>query len=42
MPAWSLSDEEIADVLTYVYSQWGNSALDVTPAEVSANRVKAN
>lgn len=42
MPAWSLSDEEIADVMTYVYSQWGNSALDVTPAEVAANRVKAN
>ncbi len=25
MPAWSLSDEDIADVLTFVYSKWGNS-----------------
>ena len=41
MPAWSLSDEDIADVLTFVYSQWGNSGQEVTPAEVVANRVKA-
>jgi nitrite reductase (NO-forming) len=40
MPAWSLSDEDIANVLTYVYSQWGNSGQEVTPAEVSAHRVK--
>ena len=40
MPAWSLSDEDIAKVLTYVYSQWGNSGQEVTPAEVSAHRVK--
>lgn len=39
MPAWSLSDEEIADVLTYVYSSWGNSGKEVTPSEVKANRV---
>ena len=41
MPAWSLSDEEIADVLTYVYNTWGNSGLEVTPDEVNAYRVKA-
>lgn len=41
MPAWTLPDEEIADVLTYVYSQWGNSGLEVTPIEVKANRVIA-
>jgi len=41
MPAWSLSDEDIADVLTYVYNTWGNSGLEVTPAEVNAYRVKA-
>jgi len=41
MPAWTLSDEDIADVLTYVYSNWGNSGLEVTPAEVDAYRMKA-
>ncbi|MBS1963580.1 MAG: nitrite reductase, copper-containing [Bdellovibrionales bacterium] len=40
MPAWSLSDEDIANVLTYVYSSWGNSGKDVLPQEVKANRVK--
>lgn len=38
MPAWSFSDEEVANVLTYVYSQWGNSGLEVTPAEVKLAR----
>jgi nitrite reductase (NO-forming) len=42
MPAWSLSDEDIADVLTYAYNTWGNSGLEVTPDEVAAYRVKAN
>ena len=41
MPAWSLSDEDIADVLTYVYNTWGNSGQEVTPAEVKAYRIKA-
>ena len=41
MPAWSLSDEDIADVLTYVYNTWGNSGQEVTPAEVEAYRIKA-
>ena len=41
MPAWSLSDEEIADVLTYAYNTWGNSGLEVTPDEVKVYRVKA-
>ena len=40
MPAWSLSDEDIADVLTYVYSKWGNKGLEVTPEEVNAYRPK--
>ncbi len=40
MPAWSFSDEDIADVLTFVYSKWGNSGQDVTPQEVNAYRVK--
>jgi nitrite reductase (NO-forming) len=41
MPAWNLSDEEIANVLTYIYNSWGNSGKEVTPEEVKANRVKA-
>ena len=41
MPAWDLPDEDIANVLTYVYSSWGNSGLEVLPADVKANRVKA-
>jgi nitrite reductase (NO-forming) len=41
MPAWTLSDEDIANVLTYVYSSWGNSGQEVTPEEVAAHRVKA-
>lgn len=40
MPAWSLSDEDIANVLTYVYDSWGNSGKEVTAQEVKANRVK--
>ncbi|CAN5411332.1 copper-containing nitrite reductase [soil metagenome] len=40
MPAWSLTDEEIANVLTYSYNTWGNSGKEVTPAEVKTHRVK--
>lgn len=40
MPAQALSDEDIANVLTYVYSAWGNSKKVVSPAEVKA--VRAN
>lgn len=38
MPAQILSDEDAANVLTYVYSMWGNSKKVVTPAEVSTVR----
>ena len=41
MPAWDLSDEDIANVLTYAYNSWGNSGLEVTPEEVRQHRVKA-
>jgi nitrite reductase (NO-forming) len=34
MPALSLNDEDAANVLTYVYSQWGNNGTRVTPALV--------
>jgi len=40
MTAQTLNDEEIANVLTYVYSQWGNSKKEVTPAMVKAVRNK--
>lgn len=38
MPSVELSDEEVANVLTFVYSQWGNSGEVVTPEEVRAVR----
>ena len=38
MPALQLSDEDVANVLTYVYSQWGNSGLVVLPSEVTPAR----
>lgn len=34
MPALGLSDDDIANVLSYVYSVWGNSKKVVTPADV--------
>ena len=38
MPAQALSDQQIADVLTYVYTSWGNSKKVVTLAMVKAQR----
>ena len=38
MPAQNLNDQQVADVLTYVYSAWGNSQKKVTPAMVKAQR----
>ena len=38
MPAQALNDKDIADVLTYVYSSWGNNKSVVTPAMVKAQR----
>lgn len=40
MPAQVLSDDEIANVLTYVYNQWGNNGTVVTPEMVAAQRAK--
>lgn len=34
MPSLGLSNEDIANVLTYVYSQWGNAKKKVSPADV--------
>lgn len=38
MPAQALDDAEIAAVLTYIRSAWGNAASAVTPAQVAAVR----
>ncbi len=38
MPALALSDEDVANVLTYVYGQWGNNGTVVTPERVRAVR----
>jgi nitrite reductase (NO-forming) len=40
MPALGLTDEDIANALTYVYNQWGNAGHEVTPAEVAAVRAQ--
>jgi nitrite reductase (NO-forming) len=39
MPALRLGDDDIADVLTYVLSQWGNSSAVVTREEVRHARL---
>ena len=38
MPSIRLTDEEVANVLTYVYGSFGNSGLLVTPEEVKSQR----
>lgn len=38
MTSQNLTDEEIANVLTYVYNSWGNSKKVVTAAMVKAER----
>ncbi|MGB0991829.1 MAG: copper-containing nitrite reductase [Akkermansiaceae bacterium] len=40
MPKLGLNDEDVANVLTYVYSQWDNNGSEVTPDEVKAVRAK--
>jgi nitrite reductase (NO-forming) len=40
MPALSLSDEDVANALTYVFGQWGNAGHEVKTAEVAAVRDK--
>ena len=36
--AWRLSDAEVADVVSFVRSSWGNQALAVEATEVAAVR----
>lgn len=40
MTSQNLTDEQVADVLTYVYNSWGNNKTVVTPARVKAIRAK--
>lgn len=41
MPKLPLSDQDVANALTYVYSSLGNSGQEVTPGEVSAARAES-
>lgn len=38
MPSFPLSDQDIANVLTYIYNSFGNSGLEVSPEEVQEQR----
>lgn len=40
MTSQNLTDQEIADVLTYVYNSWGNNKSRVTPEMVKTGRAK--
>lgn len=40
MPAQQLSDEDAANVLTYIYNSFGNSGKTVLPSDVKAERAK--
>jgi nitrite reductase (NO-forming) len=40
MPEWTLADEEIANVLTFIYNSWDNSGKEVSPEEVKGHRTK--
>lgn len=38
MPTLGLNDEDVANVLTYVYSKWENKGVEVTPEQVAKVR----
>jgi mono/diheme cytochrome c family protein len=40
--AWKLTDQEIADVSTFIRNSWGNQAPSVSAAEVQSIRKKLN
>ncbi len=40
MPSFPLTDQDIANVLTFVYNSFGNSGLEVTAEEVKALRAQ--
>jgi nitrite reductase (NO-forming) len=41
MPSFPLTDDDVANVLTFVYNSFGNSGFEVTPEEVKAQRAHA-
>jgi nitrite reductase (NO-forming) len=41
MPSLPLSDQDIANVLTFVYNSFGNSGLEITPEEVKVLRTQS-
>jgi mono/diheme cytochrome c family protein len=41
MPSFPLSDQDVANSLTFVYNSFGNSGLEVTPEEVKAQRAQS-
>jgi nitrite reductase (NO-forming) len=38
MPSFPLANDDIANVLTFVYNSFGNAGLEVSPDEVEALR----
>ena len=40
MTSQNLTDQEIADVMTYVYNNWGNNKTVVTPQLVKERRAR--
>ena len=38
MPAQNLSDDEIANVMTYIYNSWGNNKTEIAPEMVKEQR----
>jgi nitrite reductase (NO-forming) len=40
MPSQNLTDDEVANVLTYVYNSWGNNKTVITPSMVKAQKNK--
>jgi mono/diheme cytochrome c family protein len=39
--AWKLNDQQVADVLTFIRTSWGNEAGAVTPDQVANLRASA-
>lgn len=40
--SWKLTDDQIADVLTYIRNSWGNAAAPIAASDVAAARKKLN
>ena len=40
MTSQNLTDQEISDVMTYIYNSWGNNKTVITPEMVKTQRAK--